>query len=96
MIAIAYHADLKEVQADAALAALLAAPPSGAPFDRGAWFALLAEHCGLVPLLAVASDGDARAALVLHQRGNTLTSLANWYSFSTRPLLTVAATAWRC
>lgn len=86
MIAIEYHADLKEVQSDAALAALLSAEVQRAPFDRLAWWQGLAEHCGLEPLLAVARDGDAAAVLPLQRTEGRLSGLANWYSFYLRPV----------
>lgn len=86
MIAIEYHADLKEVQSDAALAALLSPEMQQAPFDRLAWWQGLADHCGLEPLLAVARDGDAAAVLPLQQINGQLSGLANWYSFRLRPV----------
>jgi len=86
VIAIEYHADLKEVQSDAALAALLSPEMQQAPFDRLAWWQGLADHCGLTPLLAVARDGDSAAVLPLQQTGGQLSGLANWYSFRLRPV----------
>lgn len=56
-----------------------------APFDRPEWFALLAEG-GLAPLIAHASDGDAQAALALTEEPGRIAPLANWYSFTWRPL----------
>ncbi len=81
MVAVDYHDDLKEVQGDAALAALLSAPAACAPFDRLAWFQGLAEECGLFPLIAVARDGDSRAVLALYRVRRQLHALANWYTF---------------
>ena len=78
MIAIEYHADLKEVQCDAHLAALLSSEAQAAPFDRLAWWDALARHCGLKPLLAVARDGEAVAVLPLQAADGNLTALANW------------------
>jgi CelD/BcsL family acetyltransferase involved in cellulose biosynthesis len=86
VIAIEYHADLKEVQSDAALAALLSPVMQQAPFDRLAWWQGLADHCGLEPLLAVARDGDAVAVLPLQRADGQLSGLANWYSFRLRPI----------
>ena len=91
MISIAYHDELKEVQGDAALAALLRAPAAATPFDRIEWWLGLAESCGLMPLLAVASDGDHRAVLPLLRRGRQIHCLANWYSFRVAPLFTAGA-----
>ncbi len=85
--AITYHADLKEVQGDAALAGLLASTAC-APFDRLAWWQGLCEVCGLAPLLAIAREGDAMAALALSRGKWGLEGLANYYSFRWKPLLT--------
>lgn len=86
MIAIEYHADLKEVQSDPGLAALLSPQIQHTPFDRLAWWQGLADHCGLDPLLAVARDGDAAAVLPLQRVAGGLSGLANWYSFRLRPV----------
>lgn len=91
MIASEYHADLKEVQSDHALSRLLLAPAQGAPFDRLDWWQGLAEHCGLNPRLAVASDGEALAVLPLHQEGGELRALSNWYTFRFRPIVSPGA-----
>ncbi|MFA7604319.1 MAG: GNAT family N-acetyltransferase [Novosphingobium sp.] len=93
MIAIAYHADLKEVQSDAALAALLSPDVQHAPFDRLAWWQGLAEHCGLHPLLAVARAGDDAMVLPLQRADGRLSGLANWYSFRLRPVASPGADA---
>jgi len=93
VIAIEYHADLKEVQSDARLSALLGAPEQSAPFDRLAWWQQLAEHCGLAPMLAVARDGDALAVVPLQAGNGHLTALANWYSFRFRPVFSNNADA---
>ena len=58
------------------------------PFDRIEWWQGLAEHCALVPLIAVASDGDERAVLPLQRTPSGLSALANWYNFTWRPLVT--------
>jgi CelD/BcsL family acetyltransferase involved in cellulose biosynthesis len=93
VIAIEYHADLKEVQSDAALAALLSAGMQSAPFDRLAWWQGLAEHCGIAPLLAVAREGEALAVLPLREDRGGLSALANWYSFRARPVISPGADA---
>jgi CelD/BcsL family acetyltransferase involved in cellulose biosynthesis len=93
VIAIEYHADLKEVQSDARLAALLSPEVQHAPFDRLAWWQGLADHCGIEPLLAVARDGDATAVLPLQRAGGHLSGLANWYSFRLRPVSSPGADA---
>ncbi len=88
VVVVNYHDDLNEVQGDAALAALLRAPHAAAPFDRLAWWLGLTKHCGLTPLLAVASAGEERAVLALHRSAAGLTALANWYTFRWQPLVT--------
>ena len=88
MIVVNYHDDLNEVQGDAALAPLIAAPHALTPFDRVEWWRGLAEHCSLTPLIAVASLGDARTVLPLAREKGELTALANWYNFTARPLIT--------
>jgi CelD/BcsL family acetyltransferase involved in cellulose biosynthesis len=93
VIAIEYHADLKEVQSDADLAALLSSDAQHAPFDRLAWWRGLAEHCGIAPLLAVARDGESLAILPLQRADGRLTGLANWYSFRLRPVFSPGADA---
>ncbi len=55
------------------------------PFDRPEWFGMLADS-GLSPVIAVAHNGDDAAALPLMQDGGRMASLANWYSFTWRPL----------
>lgn len=91
MISVDYHDDLKEVQGDAALAALLSTPTAGAPFDRLAWWQGLVDCCDLLPLIAVARDGSHRAVLPLLRRGRRVHCLANWYSFRVAPLFTPGA-----
>ncbi|HMP56322.1 MAG TPA: GNAT family N-acetyltransferase [Novosphingobium sp.] len=93
MVTVDYHDDLKNVQGDPALAALLSAPAAPAPFDRLAWWQGLADHCGLRPLLAVAREGDALAVLALRREAGRLEALANWYTFRFRPILTANAGA---
>lgn len=91
MVSIVYHDDLKEIQADPALMALVGEGGASAPFDRLAWWRLLAEEAGLTPLIAVARDGDARALLPLARHGQRLGGLVNWYSFRLAPLATRGA-----
>ncbi|MEQ1639200.1 MAG: GNAT family N-acetyltransferase [Novosphingobium sp.] len=91
MISVVYHDDLKEVQGDAALAALLAAPHARAPFDRIEWWQGLAKHCNVLPLIAVAREGEHRAVLPLMRHGRQIHALANWYSFRVAPLATPGA-----
>jgi hypothetical protein len=91
LITVDYHDDLKEVQGDAALAALIAAPAAAAPFDRLEWWRGLAEECDILPLIAVARQGDARAALPLYRVKRRIEALANWYSFRVSPILTPGA-----
>jgi CelD/BcsL family acetyltransferase involved in cellulose biosynthesis len=91
VIRVEYHADLKEVQSDAALARLLSDSTSRAPFDRIQWWEALAVHCGIEPVLAVARDGDSVAVLPLRREGNGFAALGNWYSFRVRPLFSASA-----
>lgn len=83
-----YHADLREAQADPALAALLGRSPASAPFDRLDWLMLLAEHClpGSACKLAIARDGDALAILPFREGPEGVAALGAWYSFFVRPL----------
>lgn len=91
MINVVYHDDLKEVQDDAVLAGLLAAPAAHAPFDRLAWWRGLSEVCDMFPLIAVARDGDQRAVMPLLRRARQVHCLANWYNFRVTPLFTQGA-----
>ncbi len=91
MIAVTYHADLKEMQSDEELARLLGVETGNTPFDRLAWWQGLVSHCGIDPLLAVASDGDDRAVLPLKLDGGRMQALGNWYSFHVRPVMTPGA-----
>ena len=93
MIAVEYHADLKEVQSDARLAALLGDDAQTAPFDRLAWWRGLEEHCRLSPLLAVARDGDAMAVLPLSVAPGELQALSTWYTFRWKPVVSPGADA---
>ena len=91
MISVVYHDDLKEVQGDAALAALLAPPHARAPFDRIEWWQGLVKHCAILPLIAVARDGQHRAVLPLMRKGRRIHALTNWYNFRVAPLVTPGA-----
>ncbi|MDE8653543.1 GNAT family N-acetyltransferase [Novosphingobium album (ex Liu et al. 2023)] len=93
MVKVEYHADLKEVQSDAGLAALLSSDAQAAPFDRLAWWQGLAEHCGLAPMIAVARDGADYAVLPLTGADGHLGALSNWYSFRFRPVASPGADA---
>jgi hypothetical protein len=77
-----YHDSVNVLQA---LSAAGSGVQATAPFDRAEWFALLAET-GLVPLVAMASDAGATAALALTEAGGRITPLRNWYSFTWREL----------
>lgn len=77
VIAVSYHETVTKLQDLSHLAA--------GPFDRPEWYALLAGH-GWKPLIAIADDGERRAALSLMRGTNGLTALTNWFSFTWRPL----------
>ncbi len=91
MVAVTYHADLKEVQCDEELARLLGVETSLTPFDRLDWWQGLVSHCGIDPLLAVAQHGDDRAVLALSASEGRIEALANWYSFHARPVVSKGA-----
>lgn len=91
MIVVTYHDDLKEVQGDAAAAALLCAPQALAPFDRLEWWQGLQDHCGILPLIAIARAGQHRAILPLVREGRRIEALANWYTFRCKPLISSGA-----
>lgn len=86
MITIDYHDDLKEVQGNAALAALFDDARAVAPFDRIGWFRALAQDCALQPLIAVARRGGSAVMLPLRREGRAIRPLANWYTFRFRPV----------
>jgi CelD/BcsL family acetyltransferase involved in cellulose biosynthesis len=90
VVKIEYHSDLKEVQSDGQLARLLSPECQSAPFDRLAWWQGLGKHCGMAPLLAVAREGEAIAALPLSGQDGHRLALANWYTFRFRPILSSA------
>ncbi|MDJ0643128.1 MAG: GNAT family N-acetyltransferase [Erythrobacter sp.] len=80
MIEARYHDSvnvLQDLSADRTFA------PS--PFDRAEWYGLLAES-GLTPLIAIASDPNASAALTLTEKDGRITPLRNWYSFTWRQM----------
>ena len=85
MASVEYLVNPAEAQVAPAWAAALGRDCQAAPFDRLAWWSALAELClpGEQPLLATASEGEARCALALMQQAGSgqLCSLANWYSF---------------
>lgn len=83
MIEARYHDSVNVLQA-------LTAPSSAAPFDRAEWFALLAET-GLTPLIAMATDAEATAALALTEDRGRIAPLRNWYSFTWRELAPAGA-----
>ena len=87
VVKIEYHSDLKEVQSDEVLAALLSDSCQRAPFDRLSWWRGLARDCGLSPLLAVAREHEQAAILPLTDQAGHLTGLSNWYTFRFRPIL---------
>lgn len=91
MIAVNYHDDLNEVQADAALYGLLTAPARTAPFDRLEWWQALASDCGISPVLASARRAGDMAVLPLARTDGGMVALANWYSFFTRPVISKGA-----
>ena len=90
MVSFEYLVNPAAAQAAPAWAAALGRDCQRAPFDRVAWWSALHALClpGEEPLLALASEGEARCALALmHQPGGgQLRSLANWYSFWARPV----------
>jgi hypothetical protein len=93
VISIAYHDDLKEVQENAELGALLGAPAASAPFDRLAWWQGLEDDCGIDPLLAVAREAGNVVVLPMRRGGHGLEALGNWYSFRVRPVASPGADA---
>jgi hypothetical protein len=88
LIAIEYHADLKEVQLDARLAALLSPAQQDAPFDRLDWLEGLATDCAMEPVVVAARDEQALVVLPLSKTEDQLVSLSNYYTFRFRPLTT--------
>lgn len=87
MIVVNYHDDLNEVQGNPALASMLRAPAAASPFNRLEWWRNLAENCGLLPLIAVASHGSETAVLALALNGRALGAFENWYNFAFAPIV---------
>lgn len=86
MVDLRYHGSVADVQG------LFDPGAARSPFDRPAWFALL-EETGDRPLVALARDGAASAAMVLRARAGRLEAFTNWYSFTWRPLANATAEA---
>ena len=76
--AVSYHETVTKLQGLSALAQ--------GPFDRAEWYGLLAggKH---ETVLAFAIDGQKQAALPLRRTEAGLESLANWFTFTWRPLV---------
>ena len=56
-------------------------------FDRRDWFRRLWLHDGGIPLIArVTSEGSIAWLFLRRESGGNVTSIANWYSFSFRPV----------
>ena len=91
LIAIEYHADLKEVQLDTRLAKLLSTAEQNAPFDRLDWLQDLASACRMQPMVAAARDDNSLVVLPLTKAEDHLVGLANYYTFRFRPLITASS-----
>jgi hypothetical protein len=85
VVAVSYHDTVNDLQA--------LGPGANAgcgPFDRFEWFTLLEGHRaawgGKTPLMALARDGAEFVALPMMREAGALVPLANWYSFTWRPL----------
>ena len=89
MIAVEYLRDLRKVSADDTLSDLLAR--AAAPFDRTEWWERLQRYCDLDPIFVVARGRDGLALLPLQTQGDSLSALANWYTFRWKPLITPGA-----
>lgn len=83
-IEIEYFDDIGKLQADPRAAAALS--QARTPFDRPEWWSLLQEHCEIVPMVALACSADGAAVWPFAQSARGAKSLANFYSFTTRPL----------
>lgn len=59
---------------------------AASPFDRVEWYELLASFTSDPLLVALAGDADAATGFALIRRNGRLEPLANWYSFTWRPL----------
>ena len=89
MIAVEYLRDLRKASADDMLSDLLSR--AAAPFDRTEWWERMRRYCDLDPLYVLARGGDGLALFALQAEGDTLSALANWYTFRWRPLVTPGA-----
>lgn len=78
MIETRYHDSVNVLQA-------LTAEAAPAPFDRAAWFALVAGT-GIAPLIVTASEEGRTAALALCRSAGHITALRNWYAFTWRQI----------
>ena len=76
-IEVSYHETVSKLQEFAQFAR--------GPFDRPEWYALL-EKGGMQPVIVIGRSRHRMAALPLMKSGDGLASLANWFSFSWRPL----------
>ena len=76
-IEVSYHETVSKLQEFAQFAR--------GPFDRPEWYVLL-ERGGMRPVVVVGRSKHRMAALPLMAAGDGLTSLANWFSFTWRPL----------
>jgi acyl carrier protein len=83
-VAIEYFDDIGKLQADPR--ATLALAQAHAPFDRPEWWALLQRECGIDPIVALAVYGERALVWPLARTGRSSRSLANFYSFTARPL----------
>lgn len=87
MPAVEYLDDLRKASSDDVLLGLLQGAAS--PFDRPEWWERLRRYCDLQPLyLLVREDRSAALFPLLDAGDETLTTLANWYTFRWRPLVT--------
>ena len=90
MHAVEYLDDLRKASSDDALATVLQSATS--PFDRAEWWERLRRYCDLQPRYLVVRDGGAVALFPMTAAGDGgLTSLANWYTFRWRPVVTPGA-----
>ncbi len=76
-IAVSYHDTVPKLQG-------LSHDTHG-PFDRPEWFDLLARHCDGAVIVHAHHDGQ-EAALALTRKEGAWESLANWFTFTWRPL----------
>ncbi|HTM95658.1 MAG TPA: GNAT family N-acetyltransferase [Croceibacterium sp.] len=81
MVSVSYHDTVNDLQALG-----LRDNADCGPFDRFDWFALLEQVGGKTPLVALARNDAEFVALPLMRENGSLEPLANWYSFTWRPL----------